>query len=89
MNVYRLELNDVDDFVPELAEQLEIGYQNELGEFSLQIPASLGNGHVYGINFPNGIGLYTYKCSFKEKHNSGFAIRSLNPCAYSTYCLAN
>ncbi|MEO2063096.1 MAG: helix-turn-helix transcriptional regulator [Christiangramia sp.] len=67
MNVYRLELNDVDDFVPELAEQLEIGYQNELGEFSLQIPASLGNGHVYGINFPNGIGLYTYKCSFKEK----------------------
>lgn len=66
MKVYHLELNDVDDFVPELAKQFDIGYQNVLGEYSLNIPKDVGTGNVYGINFPNGLGLYSYKCTFQE-----------------------
>lgn len=66
METYHLEIDDVDDFIPELAKQIKIGYGNELGEKTLKIPKNLGNGTIKGINFPNGIGLYTYHCSFEE-----------------------
>lgn len=60
MKTYNLEVKDVDDFIPELAEVFGIGYKNELGEHHLQIPDEIGKGEITGINFPNGIGFYTY-----------------------------
>lgn len=66
METYHLELNDVDDFIPELANQLGIGYTEHLGEFVLQLEQKKGKGEIRGINFPNGIGLYTYHCRFRD-----------------------
>ncbi len=66
METVHLEIDDVDEFIPELAEKLKIGYENELGEKTLNIPKSHGTGTVTGINFPNGIGLYTYNCKFSK-----------------------
>lgn len=62
MENYHLELNDVDEFIPELANEFGTDYSEHLGEFQLQIPESKGEGTIKGINFPNGIGLYTYHC---------------------------
>ncbi|TRO65068.1 helix-turn-helix transcriptional regulator [Christiangramia sabulilitoris] len=66
MKTYHLELNDVDDIIPELANHFGTVYQEELGEYNLGIPASIGEGTISVINFPNGIGLHTYQCTFKE-----------------------
>ena len=35
MNTYHLRLNDVDDFVPQFAEKLGIGFKSNLGEFTV------------------------------------------------------
>ncbi|PTX42665.1 AraC family transcriptional regulator [Christiangramia gaetbulicola] len=66
MDTYHLELNDVDDIIPELANHLGTIYNEDLGEYILKIPNSKGEGEIRVINFPNGIGLYTYHCKFKE-----------------------
>ena len=66
MKTYHLEINDVDDFIPEFAKNLGIDYSEHLGEFSLLMPDDVGDGNIRGINFPNGIGLYTYHITFKE-----------------------
>ncbi|WBL27049.1 helix-turn-helix transcriptional regulator [Zunongwangia sp. HGR-M22] len=66
MNTYHLQLNDVEDFVPKLAEKLGIGFKNKLGEFTVSIPSDYGSGKVNCINFPNGIGLYTLDLKFLE-----------------------
>ncbi|SDR70906.1 AraC family transcriptional regulator [Gramella sp. MAR_2010_147] len=65
MEDYHLELNDVDEFIPELANKFGSDFSEHLGEFQLQIPESKGDGMIKGINFPNGIGLYTYHCKLK------------------------
>lgn len=66
MNAYHLDLNDVDDIIPELANHFGTIYTERLGEFHLNIPASKGEGNIKVINFPNGIGLHTYNVKFKE-----------------------
>lgn len=62
MENYHLELNDVDEFIPQLAYRFGCDYSEHLGEFQLKIPENKGRGTIKGINFPNGIGLYTYHC---------------------------
>lgn len=66
MQEYFLKLKNVNDFIPGLSEQFGIGFKNDLGEYKLQVPKDLGKGNIQCINFPNGIGLYWYKCEFKE-----------------------
>ncbi len=67
MDTYHLELNDVDDIIPELANHFGTIFSENLGEFILKIPRSKGEGQIRVINFPNGIGLYTYECKLKEE----------------------
>lgn len=66
METYHLELNDVDDIIPELANHFGTIYTEQLGEYNLKIPETKGKGEIKVINFPNGIGLHTYHCNFKE-----------------------
>ncbi|CAL66916.1 helix-turn-helix transcriptional regulator [Christiangramia forsetii] len=66
MENYHLELNDVDEFIPELASEFGSDFSEHLGEFKLVIPENNGEGSIKGINFPNGIGLYTYRCKLKK-----------------------
>ncbi len=81
MNTYHLKLNDVDDIIPELANHFGTIYTEQLGEYNLQIPVTKGEGSISVINFPNGIGLHTYTCKFREDvqfkllHNKAKPIR--------------
>jgi AraC-like DNA-binding protein len=61
-----VEFQNIDDFVPEIAKELKIGFQNHLSEYSLQVPKERGEGVIKGIQFPNGIALYNFSCSFKQ-----------------------
>lgn len=75
MENYHLELNDVDEFIPQLANEFGCDFSEHLGEFQLQIPESKGKGAIKGINFPNGIGLYTYHC----KLNTDISLKVRQP----------
>ena len=86
MNTYHLRLNDVDDFVPQLAEKLGIGFKSNLGEFTVNIPSDKGSGKVNCINFPNGIGLYTFNLEFEEDTCLRIYHPSVNPIRF-IYCV--
>lgn len=66
MNRFEIDLKDVNDFVPKLASGFKIGYRCELSEYTLFVPNSLGKGRITATNFYNGLGLYTFQCTFKE-----------------------
>ncbi|WP_097056365.1 helix-turn-helix transcriptional regulator [Salinimicrobium sediminis] len=67
MHRFNIDLQDVNDFIPKLAAQFKIGYRCKLSEYTLFIPNSLGKGKITAINFYNGLGLYTFQCTFKEE----------------------
>ncbi|MGA8853346.1 MAG: AraC family transcriptional regulator [Christiangramia sp.] len=85
MKTYHLEINDVDEFIPELADSFNNEYSENLGEFSLTIPDEIGDGFIRGINFPNGIGLYTYKFKLKEDLYFKISHPSIRPIRF-VYC---
>ena len=86
MKTYHLEINDVDDFIPELAQTLGIDHSEQLGEFSLFIPESIGDGNIRGINFPNGIGLYMYHVTVREDTELRISHPTIKPIRF-IYCL--
>jgi len=66
MENYHLRLNDVEEIIPALAREFGVDFSEKLGEYQLKIPPDMGEGTITGINFPNGIGLYTYNCKLKQ-----------------------
>lgn len=86
MKSYHLELNDVDDIIPELANHFGTIYKERLGEYNLKIPGSAGEGFINVINFPNGIGLHTYQCKFKEETQLRLFHLQVKPIRF-IYCL--
>lgn len=63
---FLIEVQDVNDTIPKLASLFKIGYKVDLSEYTVLVPTDLGKGRITGVNFPNGLGLYTYKCFFHE-----------------------
>jgi len=86
MKNYHLELNDVDEFIPELANEFGVDFSEELGEFQLEIPNHMGEGVIKGINFPNGIGLYTYHCNLKTSIDLDISQPYIKPIRF-IYCV--
>lgn len=66
MHRFTIDLKDVNDFIPKLASDFSIGYRCNLSEYTLFVPKSFGRGKITAINFYNGLGLFTYQCSFEE-----------------------
>jgi len=86
MENYHLILNDVDEFIPELASELRSDFSEHLGEFELKIPESKGEGSIKGINFPNGIGFYTYRCKLNNDLGLQISQPSVKPIRF-IYCV--
>ncbi|MCB7480571.1 helix-turn-helix transcriptional regulator [Christiangramia sediminis] len=86
MENYHLELNDVDEFIPQLANEFGCDFSEHLGEFQLKIPESKGRGTIKGINFPNGIGLYTYHCKLNTDINLAVSQPFIKPIRF-IYCV--
>ncbi|WP_324720839.1 helix-turn-helix domain-containing protein [Salinimicrobium sp. HB62] len=61
-----IDFKNIDDFVPNLAGELDVEYKNDFAEFSLSLPSTRGSGLIKGVQFPNGIALYHFSCIFKE-----------------------
>lgn len=86
MDTYHLELNEVDDIIPELANHFGTIYTENLGEFTLGIPETRGEGEIKVINFPNGIGLHTYHTRFKNDTQLRLSHLQVKPIRF-IYCI--
>ncbi len=75
----QIEFKGIDDFIPNLAKELEIGYEKNFAEYSLKLPASKGSGLIKGVQFPNGIALYHFSCVFSEEAELSTKHLVINP----------
>lgn len=63
----QVDFKNIDEFIPNLAQELGVKYKKEFAEYFLSIPASRGRGTIRGVQFPNGIALYHFSCVFHEE----------------------
>lgn len=86
MNTCTLNLDHVDDLIPQLAKHFNTDYYENFGEFSLKIPERFGQGAIWGINFPNGVGLHFLKGEFYEDFKLYFSNDSISSLRF-IYCV--
>ncbi|WP_035334239.1 AraC family transcriptional regulator [Dokdonia sp. PRO95] len=86
MKSYKLKIEQVDDFVPEIADAFGVNYTNNFGEFAMQIPTHLGKGFIKGINFPNGIGLHIINGDMVDDTELYFENNGMNSLRF-IYCM--
>lgn len=86
MKSYKLKIEQVDDFVPEIAGAFGVNFTNSFGEFAVKIPSHIGTGEIKGINFPNGIGLHIINCNMHDDTEFYFENNGINSLRF-IYCM--
>ncbi|MCI5056973.1 MAG: AraC family transcriptional regulator, partial [Flavobacteriales bacterium] len=79
MQEYDIRSVPVKGMIEQLAEDFKTDFLVRLGEYSIQLPESIGNGFISGINFPNGVGLISYDCTFLEDTVFDFTADQIHP----------
>lgn len=67
------------DVIRDLAKLFNIEYSENCGEYVLQLPPSVGEGSIRGINFEGGLGLLQYNCLFNEDMEIHFVVNHIHP----------
>ncbi|NEN24993.1 helix-turn-helix transcriptional regulator [Cryomorpha ignava] len=79
MRVKSLPLKDV---IKDLAEEMNTSYTEDCDVYILNIPKDFGKGQIFGINFPSGLGLICYDCTFTIDLEIAFSINSVHPAKF-------
>lgn len=79
MRVKSLPLKDV---IKDLSEEMNTPYTEDCDVYILDIPASFGRGQIFGINFPSGLGLICYDCTFNSNLTISFSVNSVHPAKF-------
>lgn len=66
MNSYTITSIVASETLPGLAAQMKASYSEDHGEYIFTLPEAIGEGRITGINFPTGVGLFTYRVKFRE-----------------------
>lgn len=67
------------DVIQDIAKLFNISYSENCGEYLLQLPPSVGEGSIRGINFEGGLGLIQYNCLFNEDMEIHFVVNNIHP----------
>lgn len=59
---------------------------NRCDEYWLHIPEETGVGTIRGVNFPGGLGIIQYECTFNEDIEIQFSVNQVHPLKF-LYCL--
>ncbi|MCZ4407433.1 AraC family transcriptional regulator [Cryomorphaceae bacterium 1068] len=73
------------EVIKDLANQLNVKATEDCEVYFLKIPKSHGSGSIGGINFPLGIGLIYYNCTFHEDVVIKFDVSDVHPAKF-LYC---
>ncbi|MCM4154962.1 AraC family transcriptional regulator [Gramella sp. AN32] len=86
MRIFELKEIPAKGIVKSLAKSCHVEYEDNFGEYMMRFPKSIGRGLVRGINFPNGVGLFTFKFEMKEDTCFNFSSQSIHPFKF-VYCI--
>lgn len=67
------------EILKDIAQSMGTTYSKSCEEYTLKIPKEFGTGTIKGINFPEGIGLLLYDCTFNENTEIRFTIDQVQP----------
>ncbi|WP_026449496.1 helix-turn-helix domain-containing protein [Aequorivita capsosiphonis] len=67
------------DVIQDLALQMDTPFTQNCNEFRLDIPKTLGEGSIKGIDFKDGLSLLQYDCTFREDMEIQFIIDQVHP----------
>ncbi|CAM3496311.1 helix-turn-helix domain-containing protein [Aequorivita lipolytica] len=79
MNSIQVNSLPLKDVIRDIAEVFDIPYSENCGEYLLQLPPSVGEGSIRGINFEGGLGLLQYDCLFNEDLEIHFVVNNVHP----------
>ena len=79
MNSIQVNSLPLKDVIRDIAKVFNISYTENCGEYLLQLPPSVGEGTIRGINFEGGLGLIQYDCLFNEDMEIHFVVNNVHP----------
>ncbi|MDT0676967.1 helix-turn-helix domain-containing protein [Autumnicola musiva] len=79
MNTIKINSLPLDEVIRDIANELNITYEQNCEEYSVRIPSSLGKGKITGVNLKNGLGIIRYNCTFKEDFKIKFVKSEVHP----------
>jgi len=79
MNSIQVNSLPLKDVIRDIAQVFNISHTENCGEYLLQLPPSVGEGTIRGINFDGGLGLIQYDCIFNENFEIHFVVNNVHP----------
>lgn len=72
--------------IKDIAHCLEVPYEENCGEYRVELPPHAGKGIIRGIDFDGGLGIIIYDCYFEEHYEFHFVVNEVHPLKF-LYCL--
>jgi AraC-like DNA-binding protein len=79
MNSIPIKSLPVKHVIRDIAEALNTDYEDNCGEYTVNLPSEIGEGFITGIDTEGGVGFLLYDCSFKEETQIKFSINDVHP----------
>ncbi|QQX76529.1 MULTISPECIES: helix-turn-helix domain-containing protein [Aequorivita] len=79
MNSIQVNSLPLKDVIRDIAQVFNISHTENCGEYLLQLPPSVGEGTIRGINFDGGLGLIQYDCIFNKDFEIHFVVNNVHP----------
>ena len=70
------------DVIKDFSEAFNVELKQVCSEYYINLPGSVGEGEIRGINFSNGLGLIIYRCTFNKDCEIRFTKDDIHPIKY-------
>lgn len=88
LNVKKIQVQSLPlyEVIRDIAEAFGSTYDENCGEYHLNLPENIGKGFIKGINFDGGFGILIYQCTFFNDVEIQFNVNKTHPLKF-LYCL--
>lgn len=69
----------LDGVIKEIANGFNTTFHEDYGTYILNLPQSIGEGSIRGINFDGGLGIIQYDCTFSQDTEIQFIVNKVHP----------
>ena len=86
MNKIKVQSLPLYEVIKDISTCLQIPYEENCGEYRVELTENIGRGVIRRINFDGGFGIIIYDCYFEEDHEFHFVVDEVHPLKF-LYCL--
>ncbi|MEH6681278.1 MAG: helix-turn-helix transcriptional regulator [Sediminicola sp.] len=79
MDILHVKSLPLAEVIRDLASEFGVGYTSSCNRYVVQLPETVGAGHIFGINFASGLGIIHYDCTFLEDVEIHFTVDKTHP----------